>query len=195
MYATRRDPPPTFKPMNLSQHPPFIHTHTQTPIKAALGKSRLDELAGEELEALGVWEPLDRDRARRVRTGWRRIGMDGWVVVVYKIPTYAHRHACARVRGGGPAGFPPPSTLPLTPTLTNNPTQFFLRTLALQESSGPRAAQVDAELGLFLRQDERRLQRLQRANNLRIALLRRRVMRTAAEEVAVRAKVRGWGVW
>ncbi len=68
--------------------------------------------------------------------------------------------------------------------------QHALRALALQESSGPHAPQLEAELGLFLRQDERRLHRLQRANNLRIACVRRRVMATAAAEVAVRAKVR-----
>jgi hypothetical protein len=52
----------------MTKHDTTTHTTpTRRGTNAALVKSRLDDLAGEELEALGVWEPLDRDRARRVR--------------------------------------------------------------------------------------------------------------------------------
>lgn len=49
-------------------------------------KSRLDDHVGEELESLGVWEPLDRDRARRVREGREEGGMGlgvGLLVLVF----------------------------------------------------------------------------------------------------------------
>lgn len=151
---------------SIKNHQISANIHARTPLQPAAKKSRLDELASEELERLGVWEPLDLDRARRVRKG-TEVGMVYLSVCASIIASPTHAH-------------------------TNNlPTQFFLRALALQESSGPHALQVDAELGLFLRQDERQLERRQRANNRRIALLRRRVMGTAAAEVAVRAKVRG----
>ena len=156
---------------SIKKHQISARIHARTPQQPAAKKSRLDELACEELERLGVWEPLDRDRARRVSKG----------IEVGMVYVYVFLYLCGRAIIAYPTHSYPKHLIP----------QFFLRALALQESSGPHALQVDAELGLFLRQDERRLERRQRHNNRRIALLRRRVMGTAAAEVAVRAKVGG----